>query len=298
MSARAVRLRVPRPRARLDRGRGGGDKTGTLAEARDTGMVTKSKAKGGFLELVKTIVYALLLAGVIRTLFFQPFWIPSGSMKPTLLIGDFLFVNKMAYGYSRYSCPFSIGPIDGRLLARDPKRGDVVVFKHPTNGTDYIKRLIGLPGDQVQVIDGILYINGEVLPQEPAGSFAEVNEPQGPMRSMPRCMNRPVAAGEDCLAEVFVETLPGGPSHEILNIESGFGDTTPVFTVPEGEFFFMGDNRDNSMDSRFPRAAGGVGFVPFENLIGRADRVIFSSAGPSMLAFWTWRPDRFFKSIE
>ena len=111
-------------------------------------MVAKSKAKGGFLELVKTVVYALLLAGVIRTLFFQPFWIPSGSMKPTLLIGDFLFVNKMAYGYSRYSCPFSLCPIDGRILAREPERGDVVVFKHPTNGTDYIKRLIGLPGDR------------------------------------------------------------------------------------------------------------------------------------------------------
>jgi signal peptidase I len=261
-------------------------------------MVAKTKAKGGFLELVKTIVYALLLAGVIRTLFFQPFWIPSGSMMPTLLIGDFLFVNKMAYGYSRYSCPFSLCPIEGRILAREPERGDVVVFKHPSNGTDYIKRLIGLPGDRIQMVDGVLHINGEALPQEPDGQFVEANLPQGPMRSMPRCMNRPVEPGGDCIAERAIETLPGGERHAILNIEDGFGDNTPVFTVPEGEFFFMGDNRDNSMDSRFPRSAGGVGFVPFANLVGRADRVIFSSAGPSMLAFWTWRPDRFFEAIR
>ncbi len=261
-------------------------------------MVTKSKAKGGFIELVKTVVYALLLAGVIRTLFFQPFWIPSGSMMPTLLIGDFLFVNKMAYGYSRYSCPFAMCPFEGRILARMPHRGDVVVFKHPTNGTDYIKRLIGLPGDTVQVKDGVLFINGEALPQAPDGQFVETYAPQGPMRSMPRCMNRPVEPGGECITDRAIETLPGGQEHMILNIETdGFGDNTQVFTVPEGEFFFMGDNRDNSMDSRFPRSAGGVGFVPFQNLVGRADRVIFSSAGPSMLAVWTWRPDRFFKAI-
>lgn len=260
-------------------------------------MATKTKAKGGVLELLKTIVYALLLAGVIRTLFFQPFWIPSGSMKPTLLIGDFLFVNKMAYGYSRYSCPFSICPISGRILGSEPARGDVVVFRHPTNGTDYIKRLIGLPGDTIQMQNGVLYLNGQEVPQTPDGVFTEVNEPQGPMASPPRCMNRP-APGGACDAEQFVEALPDGPSHLILNLENGFGDNTPAFTVPEGEFFFMGDNRDNSMDSRFPRAAGGVGFVPFENLIGRADRIIFSSGGSSMLAFWTWRPDRFLKAVN
>ncbi|MBB5220899.1 signal peptidase I [Amaricoccus macauensis] len=260
-------------------------------------MATKTKAKGGVLEFAKTIVYALLLAGVIRTLFFQPFWIPSGSMKPTLLIGDFLFVNKMAYGYSRYSCPFSMCPIDGRILGREPTRGDVVVFRHPTNGTDYIKRLIGLPGDTVQVQNGVLFLNGQEVPQTPDGVFTEVNEPQGPMASPPRCMNRP-APGGDCDADQFVEALPGGTDHLILNLENGFGDNTPAFTVPEGEFFFMGDNRDNSMDSRFPRSAGGVGFVPFANLIGRADRIIFSSGGSSMLAFWTWRPDRFLKGIN
>jgi signal peptidase I len=261
-------------------------------------MKTRAKGTSGVLELIKTIVYALLLAGVIRTLFFQPFWIPSGSMKPTLLIGDFLFVNKMAYGYSRHSCPFSLCPFEGRIFASMPERGDVVVFKHPVTGTDYIKRVVGLPGDTVQMVDGVLEINGEPLPQEQIEDFRQTFAPQGPMRSLPRCANAPVPPGGECIKEQFVETLPDGRQHRILNIEDGFGDNTALFTVPAGEFFFIGDNRDNSMDSRFPRSAGGVGFVPFELLVGRADRVIFSSAGSSMLAFWTWRPDRFFVRIE
>ncbi|MEM8571279.1 MAG: signal peptidase I [Pseudomonadota bacterium] len=261
-------------------------------------MATKTKAKGGLLELVKTIVYALLLAGAIRTLFFQPFWIPSGSMKPTLLIGDFLFVNKMAYGYSRHSCPFSLCPFSGRILGSEPERGDVIVFKHPGNGSDYIKRLIGLPGDTVEIRDGIIAINGEVLPQVPIGAFVEPYEPQGPMQSLPRCENRGVSRGGACIKQEAIEMLPEGLEHAVLNIDRSFGDTTPTFIVPDGEYFFMGDNRDNSMDSRFPRSAGGVGFVPFENLVGRADRVMFSSAGRSMLAFWTWRPDRFFVRID
>ncbi len=262
-------------------------------------MAATTSTKGGLVETVKTIVYALLIAGIFRTLFFQPFWIPSGSMKDTLLIGDFLFVNKMAYGYSRYSCPFAICPISGRLFASEPERGDVVVFRHPVNGSDFIKRLIGLPGDTVQVKGGVLYLNGAEVPQTPAGVFTETYERQGPMGQLPRCENGPVGEGGDCTASRFTETLPGGRTHAVLNIDqNGGADNTDVFTVPEGQYFFMGDNRDNSQDSRFGQAVGGVGFVPAENLIGRADRIMFSSAGRSMLYFWTWRADRFFKAVE
>jgi len=259
------------------------------------------KARDGLIETVKTIVYALLIAGVFRTLFFQPFWIPSGSMKDTLLIGDFLFVNKMAYGYSRHSCPFSMCTFIGDRwwLGQDPERGDVVVFRHPVNGQDFIKRLVGLPGDRVQMVQGVLHLNGAPVPTEPAGTFTEVFAPQGPQRLQPRCANGPVGTGGTCEKPRFIETLPGGRSHAILNITTGGpGDNTPVFTVPAGEYFFMGDNRDNSTDSRVSPLARGVGFVPAENLIGRADRVMFSAAGRSLFFVWTWRGDRFFKGIE
>jgi signal peptidase I len=262
-------------------------------------MTEKVKNDNSVTEWVKTLAYALIIAGFIRTLFFQPFWIPSGSMKDTLLIGDFLFVNKMAYGYSRYSCPFSACPFSGRIFATQPKRGDVVVFKHPVSKVDFIKRLIGLPGDRIQVKDGLLYINDTAVKVEPIGQFDELKLPQGPMRGHPSCENEPVDPGGVCSKGLFRETLPNGVTHDILNItDNGFADNTKVFTVPEGQYFFMGDNRDNSEDSRFSRRIGGVGFVPFENLVGRADRVIFSSAGSSILAFWTWRKDRFFKAIE
>jgi signal peptidase I len=258
-----------------------------------------AKNDGGIVESIKTVVYALLIAGLFRTLFFQPFWIPSESMKDTLLVGDFVFVNKMAYGYSRYSCPFGLCPFSGRILASEPQRGDVVVFRHPVNGSDFVKRLIGLPGDKIQMKNGVLFINGTEVPQVPDGTFEEVMGPQGPMGNRPRCENGSVGDGAICKRSRFKETLPNGVVHDILNIENdGFADNTDVFNVPAGEYFFMGDNRDNSQDSRFSQAVGGVGFVPVENLIGRADRIIFSSAGKSMLYFWTWRADRFFKAVE
>jgi signal peptidase I len=263
-------------------------------------MAKSVEKKDGIMETVKTVVYALLIAGIFRTLFFQPFWIPSGSMKDTLLVGDFLFVNKMAYGYSEHSCPFSMCKfIDGRWLGSEPERGDVVVFRHPVQGTDFIKRLMGMPGDQIQLKDGVVSINGTEVPQEPAGQFVERYEQQGPVGNLPRCKGNP-GFGADCVKDRYVETLPGGVKHDILNIEDrqGLPDNTPVYTVPEGHYFFMGDNRDNSTDSRFSQNTGGVGYVPFENLIGRADRVIFSSAGKSMLFFWTWRGDRFFEKIN
>jgi signal peptidase I len=258
-----------------------------------------AKNDGGIVETIKTVVYALLIAGAFRTLFFQPFWIPSESMKDTLLVGDFVFVNKMAYGYSKFSCPFALCPISGRILASAPQRGDVVVFRHPVNGSDFVKRLIGLPGDTVQVKKGILYINGAEAPQVADGQFEEVMGPQGPMGNRPRCENGAVGDGSICTRSRYKEKLPNGVVHDVLNIEDdGYADNTDVFTVPEGQYFFMGDNRDNSQDSRFSQAVGGVGFVPAENLIGRADRIIFSSAGKSMLYFWTWRADRFFKAVE
>lgn len=276
-------------------------------------MTAKTSAGHSILETVKTVVYALLIAGVFRTLFFQPFWIPSGSMKETLLIGDFLFVNKMAYGYSYASCPsLRLGVIDidaedicgfldgenSRFLGSDPERGDVVVFRHPVTGTDFIKRLVGLPGDKIQMKNGVLHINGKAVELQDAGNFEELMAPQGPQGSFPRCENQPVGQGGSCLKSRQIETLPGGNSHVILNIGNQAADHTGIYQVPEGHFFFMGDNRDNSSDSRLPQSAGGVGFVPLENLIGRADRIMFSSAGRSMLFFWTWRSDRYFKAVE
>ncbi|GGA30986.1 signal peptidase I [Neptunicoccus cionae] len=268
-------------------------------------MAEKSEKSGGIAETFKTIFWALFLAGIIRTILFQPFWIPSGSMKSTLLIGDFLFVNKFTYGYSWASCPSIRGfnfcgfakDWDGRLFGGEPEQGDIIVFKHPASEADYIKRLIGLPGDKVQVVNGQLNINGAPVPMEPAGSFVETYDSQGPMGNLPACGNGAVGIGAECVKEQFVETLPNGVSHLTLNIGDRGGDNTPVYTVPEGHYFFMGDNRDNSTDSRF-RQPNGVGFVPESYLIGRADRVMFSSAGSSILAFWTWRSDRFFKALQ
>ncbi|MEM7073639.1 MAG: signal peptidase I [Pseudomonadota bacterium] len=276
-------------------------------------MADDVKKSSTIWETLKTVFWALVIAGIFRTVLFQPFWIPSGSMKDTLLIGDFLFVNKMAYGYSFASCPnirlpgLNIdaqkicGFLDGdntRVWGTEPEQGDIIVFRHPVNGTDYIKRVIGMPGDRVQMIDGVLNLNGEPVKLQEAGYFEEVFAPQGPLRKTPRCSNGVAGIGAICIKERFIETLPNGRSHDILNIGPQGSDNTGVFVVPEGHYFFMGDNRDNSQDSRARVTAQGVGFVPFENLIGRADRVIFSSAGRSMLFFWTWRGDRFFHKLQ
>ena len=269
----------------------------------------------GIKETVKTVVYALLIAGVFRTVFFQPFWIPSGSMKETLLIGDFLFVNKMAYGYSYASCPsiriprlgVDVGAddfcgafkgADKRLFGGEPERGDIVVFRHPVTGRDFIKRLIGMPGDRVQMQDGKLFLNDAEVPSQPAGTFTETYEPQGRFGNRPGCMNGTVGLGGLCDKARSIETLPNGVTYSTLHIGDRRLDDTGVFTVPAGEYFFMGDNRDNSTDSRELQVNGGVGFVPLEDLVGRADRVMFSAAGRSMLAFWSWRSDRFFKGLE
>lgn len=266
-------------------------------------------------ETVKTVVYALMIAGIFRTVFFQPFWIPSGSMKETLLIGDFLFVNKMAYGYSYASCPsiripqlgVDVGAddfcgvfkgADKRLFGSEPERGDVVVFRHPVTGRDFVKRLIGLPGDRVQMRSGNLYLNDVQVPVTDGGLFVETYAAQGRFGYKPSCANGVVGLGAVCEKERRIETLPNGVTYSTLNVGDRALDNTGVFTVPADEFFFMGDNRDNSTDSRVAQAARGVGFVPREDIVGRADRVVFSAAGRSMLAFWKWRSDRFFKALN
>jgi len=239
----------------------------------DMSVADKSEKKsGGLGETVSVIVQALLLALVIRTLLFQPFSIPSGSMRPTLLEGDYLFVTKWAYGYSRYSLPFSPDLFSGRIWGGEPERGDVVVFKFPPNPSiDYIKRVIGLPGDKIQMKCGQLFINDVAVPREKVGQIDNVDITE---------VARPV--------DVYRETLPNGVSYDTLDLtQNGIGDDTQVFEVPADHYFMMGDNRDNSSDSRFT-----VGFVPNENLVGRANIIFFSIAdGSSPLEIWKWPTD-------
>ncbi len=249
----------------------------------------QKRAEGGFGETVKVVIQALLIAAVVRTLLFQPFNIPSGSMIPTLLIGDFLFVSKYSYGYSRYSMPFSPDLFSGRILASKPKRGDVVVFKLPRDTSqDYIKRVIGLPGDRIQMLKGRLHINGQMVPREPIDK----------VRTEDRM-------GEQVAVATYRETLPGGVAHTIIEIEgdTGFNDNTGVFEVPPDQYFMMGDNRDNSTDSRVPPEHGGVGFVPAQNLVGRAEMIFFSVRdGYAAWQFWAWpwsvRFDRLFQPVR
>ena len=236
-------------------------------------------------EFFKTAVIAVLIALVIRSVLFEPFNIPSGSMKPTLLIGDYLFVNKPAYGYSRYSFPFAVAPIEGRIFAKDPQRGDIVVFALPSNdGIDYIKRVVGLPGDNIQVMRGRLFINDEIVPRELVGTTEVAKD-----------------SGETQVMDEYIETLPGGIKHHIYEeSDEERLDNTPLYTVPEGHYFVMGDNRDNSQDSR---VIDHVGPVPVENIIGRADFLFFSTNGyAGLFEVWKWpwtvRYDRLFMDID
>jgi len=230
-----------------------------------------AKKQESWLEVVKTIVYALLIAGVIRSFLFQPFNIPSGSMEDTLLIGDYLFVSKAAYGYSRYSFPFGLVPFNGRFMASAPKRGDVVVFKFPgDNATDYIKRLIGLPGDRIQMKDGVLYINDKAVPKVRVADYVE--DLGGTRHHVPQ----------------YRETLSNGVSYNVLDrVTQGELDNTQVFVVLEGHYFMMGDNRDNSADSRV-----NVGYVPFENFVGKVEFLFFSTHGKARFwEIWKWPAD-------
>jgi len=231
---------------------------------------TKRK-EGGAGETARVIFHALVIALVIRTFLFQPFNIPSGSMKATLLVGDYLFVSKYSYGYSHFSLPLSpdifSGRIPGGLL---PERGDVVVFRLPKDtSTDYIKRVIGLPGDKIQVIDGVVHINGVAVKHERAPDFIETEEG---VREAP--------------VKRWKETLPNGVVYYPLDlVDNGFADNTQVYTVPAGHYFMMGDNRDNSTDSRFSQ----VGMVPLENIVGKAQIIFFSVyEGERAWEFWRW----------
>jgi len=234
---------------------------------REPATITARKT-GSLRESLKTIVYAVAIALCVRTFLFEPFNIPSGSMKPTLLVGDYLFVSKYAYGYSRFSLPFSLPLFEGRIFGSLPERGDVVVFKLPSDeSTDYIKRVIGLPGDRVQVRGGVVYVNGEPARLELVG---EATEEEG---------------GRQLRATVYREHLPGDRDHLIMDLGSGGRfDDTGVFEVPEGYIFVMGDNRDNSLDSR----SSHVGFVPLENLVGRAE-IIFFSLRPEAQFWEVWK---------
>ncbi len=245
--------------------------------------MSEKNAEGEWMDMVKTAFWAVLLAMIIRSVLFEPFNIPSGSMKPNLLVGDYLFVSKYSYGYSRYSFPFGIVPIDGRVWDTAPERGDVVVFRLPSDTRiDYIKRVIGLPGDTVQVRNGQLYLNGTLVPRELVAEN-EVEDRFGDVVDL----------------RSYRQTLPEGKSFTIYEAgDSEALDNTKVFTVPEGHYFMMGDNRDNSLDSR-----ADVGFVPFENFVGKAEIIFFSTNGNARLfEFWKWpwtvRYDRLLETIN
>ena len=230
---------------------------------------TKRK-EGGIGETVRVVFHALIIALIIRTFLFQPFNIPSGSMKATLLVGDYLFVSKYSYGYSHFSLPLSPPLFSGRIFGSGPARGDVVVFRLPKDtSTDYIKRVIGLPGDRIQMIQGVLHINEQPVPRDRVEDFIETEEGARATR-----------------VKRWRETLPNGVSYLALDlVDNGFADNTQVYTVPAGEYFMMGDNRDNSTDSRFSQ----VGMVPFENIVGRAQIIFFSVyEGERAWQFWRW----------
>jgi signal peptidase I len=255
--------------------------------------LASKKSSEGSRWLVLFVILAALIVIFGRLFLFQPFNIPSSSLMPTLLIGDYVLVSKYPYGFSHFSLPASLDlapeSMPGRLFASQPKRGDVIVFKLPRDGkTDYIKRLIGLPGDKVQMIHGRLYINGTIVQRTPLPPYSALGH-----------FGRPIDVPH------YEETLPGGVKHEIIEMDGdeGYWDNTPVYEVPPGNYFMLGDNRDNSLDSRLASEQEGVGFVPFDNLLGRAEMIFFSidngeetqdkSTWP-----WTIRWDRLFQPVR
>lgn len=243
----------------------------------------QKKKTGGLLDTLKTVFWAILIALMVRTFAFEPFNIPSGSMIPTLLVGDYLFVSKFSYGYSKHSLPFSVPVIPGRVFESEPERGDVIVFKLPSDTSqDYIKRVIGLPGDTVQVTEGRLYINNKVVERERIEDYILTD-----------------GSGRSAAVPQYIETLPNGRVHRILELfgDNGPSDNTEAFTVPDGHYFMMGDNRDNSADSRaFPSR---FRFVPIENLVGRAEFLFYSKdSSQPIYDFGSIRFDRLFQGVN
>lgn len=247
---------------------------------------------GGLRELLSTIAWALGIALILRTFIFQPFTIPTGSMYPGLMEGDYVITSKYSVGYGRYAAlPLPFPDVEGRLLARGPQRGDVIVFRPDGLAQNYIKRVVGLPGERIQMVDGALHINGQAVDQNLLRTEPYIHRNAGRILG-------------NYNAELYEEQLPGeGEPHLIYDgIKNNRSDNTSVFTVPAGHYFMMGDNRDFSGDSRVPVTQQGAGYVPAENIIGKAEFVLASVNGDFVIFKpWTWsnfRGDRFFKGIE
>ncbi|MFT3976425.1 MAG: signal peptidase I [Sphingomonas bacterium] len=249
---------------------------------------TRKRSETG--DTLRFLVKLAIVVWLFRSFLFAPFSIPSESMLPRLLIGDYLFVSKWNYGYSRWSLPFGFPPIPGRLFGRDPARGDTVVFRGPpANDHDVIKRVIGLPGDTIQMKGGVLILNGRAVPKQRIADFVLPLSPNyGPEKCAAQFQD--VADGKPvCRYPRFRETLPGGRSYEVLDMGQTIADDTELFTVPAGHVFLMGDNRDNSEDSRFSQASGGFGYVPMENIEGKAVILFWSTDGSANWFLpWTW----------
>ena len=236
-----------------------------------------------FFGNIKSIIIAIFIALLIRSFIFEPFNIPSGSMKPNLLVGDFIFVSKYSYGFSKHSLPFSVPLIPGKIFSKIPERGDVVVFKTPENNrTDYIKRVIGLPGDKIEIKNGIIFINGSEILRKKLNDFIDSDNNTSNTR-----------------VRMYKEYFFNKEMNILDITDNGIADNTQQFNVPEDHFFVMGDNRDNSQDSRFIST---VGFIPYKNLVGKAQFIFFSLQNSRFLEIWKWpkaiRYNRIFKKIE